>query len=643
MRRRHAVRYGVIAAVVVALAVAFVIDWAPVAGERITRSASRALGRSVTIAGPIRIRPTFAGLEGRATGIVIGSPDWARSDEFASIDTAEIAFAWLPLLTGAFEPERIRIKGALFELESRPAGTGHEATWQVGSLDPGRDPRESGILRFARLPRIELEDAAFAVTDAYGQLHDITVRRFLLRRKGQGAVVSALLGEGDSPVKLGWTVSSVKALETKASEMALSIESAAGTVTASGNLALQPDVGFDLESHWDLSALGRFGKDLGLTGLPQDMPLKAGIRMAGRADAFAIQLDRVESGRSRVHGVLQGRLARQGGLGSAYNLLELTGELASQHLDPTPAAALMKARKTGEKGESASTSLVDFLFGPGLVVKLDLEVSALELAINDSVFKNTSGRIISDARLFRLSNVSGRLGKGSLAFDLVMDRAGTAVQDVVLLFSARDLDLGWLFTGLGLDPLLVAPADFAGELRGGGANMDEMLTGLNGAVHFASGHGALRGAAARGLEFSGVNLPRLDGAEAFPLDCLAGRVSFVAGVGVFDGFTMQGAGYAVTAKGYANLGRQRIEMRFHPVAKENEARPDMAEGVPYEVSGTLTAPRIGRTAADAEEMEIPARPAASRKLPPLRGEVARNNPCLAGIRPAQEAEQGAGQ
>lgn len=643
MRRVHAAWLGVIAAAILGLTVVFMIDWAPLAGDSITRSASRALGRSVTIAGPIHISPSFSGLTGQATGIVVGSPDWARSDEFASIDTVEITFSWLPLLVGVFEPSRIRIKGVLFELESRPAGNGYEATWHIGSLDPARNPNERGVLRFRGVPRIVLEDAALAVTDAYGQLHDIAVQRFTLRRKGRGAIASALLGEASGAVKVGWSVSSLEALRTESSEIALTVESDAGLVTVSGQMGFHPDVGFDLRSHWDLSALGRFADDFGLSGLPKDMPLAATVRMAGRADAFALQLDKVESRNSRLHGVLQGRLVRQGGAGSAFNLLELTGELASQHLDATPlTAGLLKGSGDADSGKPPGASLVDFLFGPGLVVKLDVEVSALELALNDTILKNASGRIMSDARMFRLAGLSGRLGKGSLALDLVTDRSGTAVQDVALVFSGRDLDLGWLFGGLGMEPLLVAPTDFGGELRAGGANAAELLASLNGAVHFASGHGALRGAAARGLAFSGAKLPRLDGAQALPLECLAGRVNFTNGVGILEGFSMRGAGYTVSAEGRANFGRRRIDMRFFPTAQTSLAQPDVQEGVAYKVSGTLDAPQVDRAGASPEFEEAPAGAGTSRALPPLRGEVARNNPCLADIRtPRTAAEQDA--
>lgn len=640
-RRMRAIWLGLVAVVVLALATAFMIDWSSLAGDRITRSISRALERTVTIAGPIRLSPGFSGLKGRATGIVIGSPDWARADEFASIDAAEITFSWLPLLVGILEPERVEIRGVLFELESRPAGNGYEATWHIGPLKPERASRDGGAFHFPRVPRIVLEDAALAVTDAYGQLHDIAVQRFLLRRKGRGALVSAVLGDTNSPVKVGWSVKSLKALGTEASEMVLTVESDAGMMTASGTLGFHPDAGFDLRAEWDLASLGRFGANFGLTTLPQDVPLKATIRIAGRSDAFAVQLDKVESGRSRVHGVLQGRFARQGGVaGAAYNLLELTGELASQYLDPTPMIeGLTVEGAPFAEGRVSGASLVDFLFGPGLMVKLDIELSAVELSFRDTVLKNASTRIMSDARLIRLSGMSGRLGDGSLTVDLVMDRTGPMAQDVGILFSGQDLDLGWLFDGLGMEPLLVAPTDFAGELRAGGANFQEMLATLTGAVHFVSGHGALRGAAARGLALSGVKLPRLDGAEAFPLECLAGRVDFEDGVGVVDGFMMRGAGYEVTGQGYADLGRQMINMRFSPVPEQDRARPDVAQAVAYKVTGPVSGLRVTAVAPETAGAETDsARPKPEpRKLPPLRGAVTRNNPCLAGIQAARTA------
>lgn len=642
MRRVHAALIGAAAVLLVALTTAFLIDWAPLAGDRITRSVSRALGRSVTIAGSIHMRPTFSGLKSKAGGIVIGNPDWARTDEFASIDSAELTFSWLPLIIGVFEPNRIEIRGALFELESRRGGKGGHATWQIGPLEPGHSGEPKGAMRFGRVPQLVVEDAAFAVTDAYGQLHDIAVRRFTLRRKGRGAIGNAELGDQGTPVKVSWNISSLQALKTESSEMALTVESDAGSVTASGTLGFDSDAGFDLRSYWDLSGLGQFGRNLGLTGLPDEMPLKANIRLAGRADAFALQLEKVESGRSRAHGVLQGRLVRQGEGGSAYNLLELTGEIASQRLDLTKAVdGISETSEGSDPDKAGGASLIDFLFGPGLVLKLDLEISALQLAVHNTQLKNASGRVISDARLLRLSGVSGRLGKGGLAFDLIMDRAGTAVQDVVVLFSGRDLDLGWLFDGLGMEPLLVAPADFAGQLRAAGAGRAELLANLSGAVHFAAGHGAMRGAAARGLALSGAKLPRLEGVEALSLDCLAGRVRFKDGIGILNGFMMRGSGFDISGQGYADLGRQIVDMRFSPVIRDSGARPNGRQAVVYDVTGPVDGPTVSRADAEPEgsDQRVPLPPSESFALPPLRGEVARNNPCLAAVRSTESAAQ----
>lgn len=654
MKRTHALILGLISALALVLITATNVDFAPWFGKQVANGVSRAIGREVTIAGSIRLGLGFSGLRGQVTGMVIANPEWARNEDFASIDRAEVTFSWLPLMVGVFEPVRVRIRGALFELESRTSRSGHDATWHLGPLDPNYRPERNRGVRFDLLPRIDLTDIALALTDPYGVLHGIKLHSAVIKARGPGAhLVAAILDPDEEPgkdkaanadktVSVKLSVASLADLRRDVSDVAFKVLSDAGTISMTGQVGLAPYAGFDVTADWSVSALGRFGRVIGLNRLPQDMPLSGALRVAGQGDAFAVRVGHVASGTTRFDGVLQGRLIRQGQGAVAgatmpgISLLELSGKLASERVNLMQLAGFLS-------GDAASTplySLSDMLFGPGLVVKLDLQISTPRADAGKVTLKDVSTRLTSDAGRLRLSQLKAKLGKGALLATVTSDTTGTEARTVLARFQARDFDLSVLTKVLGMPALLDAKADLSGELLATGESYGEMLRKLDGQVQFAVGRGVLRGATARALRLSansgGEAGTAPDAGAPVRISCAAGRLGFSRGLGVVDRLTMRGADFALDVRGYADFAERVIDLRLSPrIVNPKADEVEEAPAADFMLTGPLATPRV-RSArgafvlpAEAGDVPIGMRTPGGDVLPALAGKSSWRNPCIA--------------
>jgi uncharacterized protein involved in outer membrane biogenesis len=152
----------------------------------IEREAEAALGREVTIAGPLAFDLNFTTPGITVADVTISNAKWGSRKEMAKVAEFGASVAFMPLLTGNIEISRVRLKGADLLLETNPEGQGN---WEFG------DPEAAGS-RGAGVPMdatVVLEDVKLTYRD--GKTKDEThVSLAELTADPQGDEVKLIVG-----------------------------------------------------------------------------------------------------------------------------------------------------------------------------------------------------------------------------------------------------------------------------------------------------------------------------------------------------------------------------------------------------------------------------------------------------------------
>jgi uncharacterized protein involved in outer membrane biogenesis len=101
----------------------------------IEQEAEAALGREVTIAGPLEFDLNFTTPGITIADVTISNAKWGSRKEMAKVGEFGASVAFMPLLTGNIEISRVRLKGADLLLETNSDGEGN---WEFG------DPQAAG-------------------------------------------------------------------------------------------------------------------------------------------------------------------------------------------------------------------------------------------------------------------------------------------------------------------------------------------------------------------------------------------------------------------------------------------------------------------------------------------------------------------
>lgn len=154
------------------------------------------------------------------------------------------------------------------------------------------------------------------------------------------------------------------------------------------------------------------------------------------------------------------------------------------------------------------------------------------------------------------------------------------------------IDLGRLFSDLGVTDLLSTRADIAAKLSGRGKSMHDIAASLNGQTNLATGEGTVNSKmfALVSNDLAKAIVPNGSSGDKAKLVCALSAFDFKGGVGTSKALAVETDSLITTGGGTIDLGGERIDLLLKPKPK-NASLVSLA--FPIRVSGPLGAPSAG--------------------------------------------------
>lgn len=547
--------------------------------ERIARVAStelsQALGRDVEITGELGL--SFWPVLGVRTGPVrVAGPDWAPERPLLRASAMSIGLGAAAALKREVDVRRVELIGAELNLIVAKDG---RASWSLGDADSNaQNGAQSGAIRPFSIERAELRGGSIRYED---------------RRSGTAEQIGALDATLTMPQMAGPAALSLRGARSGGRPLALDVEIGhagdfiAGRLVRS-KLSLEAEggrIGFDglmtrgLDMDGQLSikasSTSRFLASLGLgaaeppKGLGQSAELRAKMIFAG---------GRVINLRGMDLTLDQNRLTGDADIRLDGPRPKLTAQMRGGALD---LAAL--ANEGGSSAESAGWSKAKIDAGglSAMDAAISLELAALDAGMV-KLGPSTLAITLDNARaVFKLLKAEGY--GGQIVGQFVMNnRGGLSVGGDLSILQGDTKPL--LADLLGVERLS-GKADGYIKFLGAGSSLDAIMRSLSGSGGLSMAQGTLSGF---DLNLLLGNAANAGGTTVF--DKMSASFDIKGGVLRNDNLTMSLPNFTATGKGAVDLGAQRIDYLFTPVAlKANKGR-DIA--FPVRVRGSWADPRV---------------------------------------------------
>ncbi|MET0182932.1 MAG: AsmA family protein [Caulobacterales bacterium] len=577
-------------------------DWNAFRGP-IGQIASSITGRSIVIAGDLKVRPWSLAPRIEVHGLHIGDPNWGqREHAFWSGDENEFAFIphgvaeieLLPLLTGAVVLRRLELNAPQIRLSRDDEG---RANWS------GRPPGQTSgkPLKLPVMRRFAITGGALTLDDRRrDMLLEATLESDEDAARGDRPAFR-LTGMGTlnrNPFRLEMTGGAlINVRRDRPYDFDAELRAGATRIHADGKLNRPFDLG---SFRANVTASGNDLADLyhviGLS-LPNTPPYR--LRGVLTREERRYTIDRVAGrvGDSDLSGKLDVQTDRE----RPY----VEASFSSRQLDFDDLATVLGAPPSTGAGESVSSEQraeAARLASDGRLLpdaRLDLQrVRNMDAHLIYRTAAIVDAPIPLRAASLDLTLNSGVMTFNPIVFDLPQGRiAGNARLDA--RENVPNVSLDMRLTGARLETLIPVENAVSGvivgrvKLEGRGDTVRAVAASANGSASFVVPHGQIRSAFA---ELTGINVVRglgllLSGSEE-QAEIRCGVADFTVRSGIADRRLMviDTSDVLIVGEGGVNLDNETIDVRLQ--GKPKEARL-LRLSAPITISGRLRAPRVG--------------------------------------------------
>ncbi len=670
MKLRSVVKAAVLAVIALGVGIGLALSRLDAETYRraLTDAAGAALGRTMTIAGPMSIGLDWP-LSLTARDVALANAPWAGEAPFLTAERLRAEIAILPLIVGTVEVTGLVLEQPRLLLQTNGDGKGN---WVLpvseeagdGHLEV-REPAPDGILTFD-LGSLRLNNARVLWRPASGAEMEVAMASFQAEADTTADALSyRLLGRwGDQPLEATGTVGSVARFLANGAGWPLTAQGRLGSLAFAMDSRLTRPLAFEGLS----GSLTATTESLAsLAGAPfgaVPFELRARILQDGRRIVFHdmdLRLDTM---------TLKGQLA----LDQDGGRLRVGGHLNGPLLDLRSAVALRRDRApVGGAGQGTGTDADApiipayglHLDGLGLWPALAIRIDAERLVLpGDLAFDRLRTDLLLDQGKLALSPIQADLAGGGLNGILIADGTGAA-PSYGLALVGDGLMLGRLLDQVGLEDMVDGgPLRLDVALAGSGGDTRALAKTLRGGLMVDVGDGVLHhgklgraGEEAAWLDalIRGVD-PLADEVDQSRLRCVVANLRAKDGVVLWDrGLALETERLAIATTGSVSLGGGRVDVGILPGAREDlmdlpsrltrlhgrladprvtvnavtalgPAEPERTatENAPGTPGATLALDAIAASLLDAEAPDpAPCRTAQGRKPPPLRaGETA---------------------
>ena len=546
----------------------------------VAKRASAALGRDVTIGGPLSVLVTPFSIYLTAGDVRVANPRWAMEDALLTAQQATVRLATFDLLIGRAGIRALDVRDGTLDLErSRRAG---RVNWSVGKARTLFDP--------TMLSQIDADGLHVRYRD-FGAGTDM---RLIASTAGRGGIAFAGQGEaGARPFTLEGEVQS-------GAEQPTRIAIGARTDGVALRLAGEARGPFQL-ARAPLTASATGPDFAGLAALAGvDLPampgyaLKARLSHAPQGWHFA----RIEG---RIGGTdLGGKLT----LDRRHARPRVVAQLASRTLDVADGMALFGLHRDAtpfdmpEAGLDLDARLLpDAAISPAALRRVDAVITytAEQITGTSHTPAHLSATLALVNGVLTLSPASVDLAGGFVSTDIVIDtRRAPALARYDIRLSPTPM--GRLLAGWGIAPSGTdAMARGRIELTGHGNTLRETLANASGRMALVIPEGTVRTqrASLSGLDVANLNAALFNAPPFGAAQVNCGLIAFTVrgGIATADPILIDTDGNALTGKGRIDLRDETVDLRLSADGKRFAFRGQPAR---VQVSGTLADPRLYR-------------------------------------------------
>ncbi|MDH5772180.1 MAG: AsmA family protein, partial [Rhodospirillaceae bacterium] len=182
------------------------------------------------------------------------------------------------------------------------------------------------------------------------------------------------------------------------------------------------------------------------------------------------------------------------------------------------------------------------------------------------------------------------VGDGYLRAQINVDGA-SAKPEIATKLSARGIDAGRLLSEFEFGNYLTLKTNFEADLKGAGASVSNIMSGLDGTLRIVGMNGRLNDAVISTISTGIMDaLPWVSRADSNAINCVVADVPVKAGIATANKMFMDTNGMSIIGTGKANLGTETFDLTFSPRAK-NVSLGSFA--IPLSLSGKFSDPNLG--------------------------------------------------
>ena len=585
---------GILALLVIALAILVAVwDWNWFRGP-VARLASARMHREVTITGDLKVHPFSWQPSATVDGVHIANPAWAGQGKMADVGRIGLRIRLIPLLTGHLDLRLLRFDQPRVALLRDAQG---RASWDFS------DGRKSGApLKLPPIRDFIINDGQLTYRDVKRGLdfrgtlnasEQLGARNRGFEMRGQGALNA-------QPFTLQVTGGLLLNVDrAKSYPFDADIRAGDTYVTARGAVPRPFDLG---HFYMDTTARGPDLADLyGITGvaLPNTPPYKLHGRLSRDVQTWRIDGLGGRFGSSDLAGKISVQTGRERPL--------LKADLRTRSLDFVDLGALFGgAPKVGKVAsqkqvvaaqvlQSEQRLLPDATLNVDRIRSIDADVTYKAASIHNAPVNLQSGsaHVKLEAGVLRADPVAFELPQGRVAGTVRLDaRKATPVSDLDLKLSNARLEHLLPIHLSGGTPFSGA---FVGRarLRGTGNSVHRAFANANGELMLAVPNGEIRKAFAElmGVDVvKGLGLLLSKDQQSTPIRCGVAHFQAVNGVFSADRIVFDTGPVLVTGAGTVNMDSERLDLKVQGRPKKFRLVRVM---LPITAEGPLRRPKLG--------------------------------------------------
>ncbi|MBW1862693.1 MAG: AsmA family protein [Deltaproteobacteria bacterium] len=576
---------------------------------QISNAALEATGRELRIGGDIDLdiglTPALV-----LTDIGFQNAPWGSRPELATIKRFEIKIALVPLLSGEIEIKRFILTEPDILIETDKSGKSNLLFEKPKKVTPEKKEEKKTEKGVTHLPALSfnqllIENGKLAYRDGVsGKSYQVMLTRVTTSSAGMESPLKINL-DGDyqkEPFNLSGTIGPLAALTDPGKNFSLNMTAKAlnATVTLDGYIKdVMSQRGMDLGFNIQVPSLKKISE---LAGKP--LPPIEALKVTGRASdtgkkSYKISDLKVSFGNNEVKGYIELALAKK--------TPAIAATISSQNLDLRPLFPKSREQQEPDVKEKKPAKKAKKVF-PDDPLELDalkqVDVDA-KLRIGKMILPQLA---VSDLKVdislrgghLKVMPLKATIGGGALDGSVFLRPQGKAIA-VVTKLKVKGFQFGSMLKEMNITELIEGNIDVDIDLKGQGASVAELMSGLDGYTSIIMGQGRIHNKYIDllGRELSSGIFRLLNPVKVkmdyTAINCMVSRFDIRKGIADSTALVFDTSLMSVVGTGKINLGTEKLSLSLNPSPKKGLGGFSLSLGElakPFKLAGTLAEPSL---------------------------------------------------